>query len=249
MALEENWARVKRHRRHLGTQEIQGLADVLFSGQEPWLAEKLRSRNDQVLALKILGCLGRSGSIVAADLLLKSLEEKEEGIQLAAAAALKACPGKTLVTPLTQIMVRQGPASAKAGEVLVSYGDRGRDALWRLWFMEHAPIRLKAQVLRLLAEAGDKRSPYLAFLALQEEEEELVRAGLQAVESAGAVELWGNVASCLTHRSWRIRGRAALILGMLGEKRALPFLERMPAEADEWVEEERQKAVAILRRR
>jgi HEAT repeat protein len=235
------------HRKRLQDQEIQALADVMFAGQEEWLAEKLRWREDQGLVLEFLGCLGRSGSGRAVGLLLKCLEEREESIQLAAAAALKGCPPEGLLEALGKIMVRQNQASAKAGEVIAAFGNNGRDVLWRLWFVPEAGAGLKAQILQLLTEAQDARSEALVYLALNSREEELLRAGLRGAERNRSRKLWGNVAGCLSHASWRVRGRAAAVLGELGEQLALPFLEKMAADEDEWVEEERKKAIALLR--
>lgn len=243
MDIEGNWARIKTHRRRLSSQEIQGLAEVLFQGQEDWLGEKLRRREDQPLALEFLGYLGRSGSPQAVSLLLKYLEEREEVLQLAAAAALKSCPPALILEPLAQMMLRQNHSSVKAGEVLLALDSEGADRLWQLWFGQDCPSGLKAQILQLLAEIKDDRCEALTFLALMSGGEELVRAALQAAEKLEMKALWGNVIGYLKHPSWRLRGRAVLLLGSWGEREALPYLKEIGEDVDPWVEEERQKAI------
>ncbi|MEL7624551.1 MAG: HEAT repeat domain-containing protein [Clostridiales bacterium] len=249
MDIEGNWTRIKTHRRRFSSLEIQGLAETLFRGQEDWLGEKLRRREDQALALEFLGCLGRSGSPKAVALLLKYLEEREEVLQLAAAAALKVCPPALILEPLAQIMLRQNHSSVKAGEVLLALGPEGADSLWNLWFVTECPGGLKAQILQLLAEIKDERCQDLAFLALMSGGEELVRAALKAAEKLEMKDLWGNVAGYLKHPSWRLRGRAVLLLGSWGEGEALPYLREMGEDPDPWVEEERQKAISKINER
>jgi HEAT repeat protein len=241
-----NWERVKKHKRRLSDQYIQALADVMFARREDWLAERLRQKDDPALAIKFLGCLGRGGGPKAIALLLKCLEEQGEALQLAAVAALRECPLGAQKEALIRIMLKQGVAAAKAGEVLASFGQEGRDALWRLWFAPDGSAALRAQILRLFCAGGDARSGDLAFLALNSEEVELIRAGLKAAEELGLKGLWGNALLCVGHENWRIRGRAAAALGKLGERKALPYLAALAADSDEWVEEERRQAIKAL---
>ena len=249
MHVEENWTRIKNHRNRFNDLEIQGMAEALYQGQEDWLAEKLRLREDGVLALEFLGCLGKSGSAKAIAVLIQYLEGGDKALQAAAAEALKSCPSILVLEPLVQIMSRQWQGSIKAGEVLLRLGREGTDALWQLWFGHNKPASLKAQLLQLLSEVRDQRAVSLAFLAFLSDDEELIREALRAAEKLEAKELWGNVSGCLRHPSWRLRGKAVQILGRWGEVRALAYLHDMGADADPWVEEERQKAMALLKER
>jgi len=246
MDIEENWGRIKTHRARLKDHDIQGLAEVLFLDREDWLAEKLRLRDDTALAIELLGCLGHAGSVKAAEILLEQLETREEVLQVATAEALKRCPPVIVLTSLTKMMSEQNQGAVKAGEILLSFGQEGIQELWRLWFGEHKPARLRYQILQLLTEAGDERAERLAFLAFLSEDDELAGIALKAAEELDARSLWGNVTECLKSSDWRIRGRAARVLGLWGEKKALAFLSAMGSDEDPWVEEEKQKALALL---
>lgn len=245
MNIEGDWKRIKAHRERLSDEDIRGLAEILFFNQEDWLEEKLRFREDEALVLEILGCLGHSGSVKAAKTLLKYLEAGEEVIQIAAAESLKLCQPDFVIEPLAQMMLKQGQGSVKAGEIIMSFGSEGAYVLWSLWFGESRSAGLRSQILQLLAEAKDERTEPLAFLAFLSEEEDLIRTALKTAEKMETMSLWGNVAECLRNPSWRIRGRAAQILGQWEEKRALRYLYEMGNDPDPWVEEERQ--IAIIR--
>ena len=246
MDIESNWNRIKTHRGKLSNQDIWGLSTVLFFEQEEWLERKLKYKEDEAMAVEFLSCLGQHGSRKAAAVLLRQLENREEMMQVAATEGLKHCPMEYTLEPLTRMMLRQNQSAIKAGEVMLSYGAPGADVLWELWFSQDNLSGLKAQILRLLTEAEDQRAERLAFLAFLSEEEELLREALITAEKLGAVGLWGNVAGCLTHPSWRFRGRAVKLLGQWGIAEALVYLLAMGEDPDPWVEEERQKAIAVL---
>ena len=246
MDIEGNWKRVKTHRARLTDEEIRGIAETLFRGQEEWLEEKLRFREDSLLAIEFLGYMGKGGSGKASDILLKLLEAGEEVLQIAAAEALKICRPELIIEALAQMMMKQNQGSVKAGEIISSFGPDGADVLRWLWFNESAPVGLKSQILQLLAESEDHQLEALAFLALVSDEEELIRPALKAAERIAAKELWGNVAECLANPSWLVRGRAVRILGQWREKRALRYIWEMGVDPDSWVEEERQNALIML---
>ncbi|MCL2165780.1 MAG: hypothetical protein FWH49_00580 [Clostridiales bacterium] len=246
MDMEANWQRIKAHRLRLTDQEVRGLAEVLFYEQEAWLEEKLRQREGEALAMEILGFLGSIGSLQAVSILLKQLDSGIEVLQVAAVEALKQCPAIVILEPLSKIMLQQNRSSIKAGEVLLSFGENGAEELWNLWFDKKSAAGLKIQVLQLLAETTDARAVHLAFLAFLSEEDELILTAMKAAEKRNATCLWGNVAGCLSHSAWRIRGRAVHLLGEWKESRALDILREMGIDPDPWVEEERQKAIGIL---
>jgi HEAT repeat protein len=246
MDIKANWDRLKAHRGRLTDKEIQGLAEVLFHDREDWLEEKLRSRDEAALAFELLGCLGQKGSRKACEILLSQLEVRDEVLQIATSEALKRCPPYLVLAPLAGIMKRQNHSSAKAGEIMLSFGQEGMDLLWEQWFDDDMPVRLKMQIIQLLGEAGGNRLEYLAFLAFLSEDEELVRAALKIAEKMNAASLWGNVTECLKSPSWRVRGKAIQVLREWCEKRALSYLRDMGQDDDPWVEEERQRALAEL---
>ena len=246
MDVERNWARVKAHRGKLNNQEIQGLASVLFLGQEDWLSRKLEQREDESLAIEFLAYLGQNGSEKATRILLRQLENREEMLQVAAVEGLKLCPIEFVLEPLASMMLRQNQNAIKAGEVLLHFGEIGVDVLWQLWFADGCSSSLRAQILRLLTEAADRRAEGLAFLAFLSEDEELLREALVAAERLGARELWGNVADCLGNASWKLRGRAAKLLGEWKVTEALAYLRDMGMDPDPWVEDERLKAIGVL---
>jgi len=246
MDIEGNWARIKTHRARLSDRDVRGLAAVLFYDREDWLEEKLRSREDEALVIEFLGYLGQSGSLEAVRILLQQWDTHDEALLLAAAEALRKCPSILTLDPLIQILRQQNANAIKAGEVLLSYGREGADALWHLWYEENSAAGLKMQILQLMAESMDQRAEPLAYLAFLSEDDDLVRAALKAADKLDARILWGNVAYCLKHQDWKLRGRAARLLGRWEEKRALDSLREMGADPDPWVEEERRKAIAIL---
>lgn|GEM_PF-1405728 len=244
MDIEGNWARIRTHRERLSDEEIQGIAEVLFRGQELWLEEKLRAREDSALVVEFIGCQGKSGSEKAAEILLKLLETGEEALQIAAAEALKACPPGLVTQPLARIMLKQNQSSVKAGEIISSFGYDGAGVLRQLWFGADRTVGLRSQILQLLAETEDHQLEPLAFLAFISDKEDLIRSALKAAEKVEAKCLWGNIAESLANPSWLVRGRAVHILGKWRETRALPYLMDMGVDPDAWVEEERQIAMA-----
>ena len=247
MDVEGSWNRIKHHRSRLSDDEIRGIAEVLFHGQEEWLEEKLLYREDTALAIEFLGYMGKGGSERAVRVLLKLLGAGEEVLQIAAAEALKLCPDGLVVAPLAELMLKQNQSSVKAGEIISSFGAIGAQVLWELWFCENRTTGLKSQIIQLMAELDDNRLENLLYLAFMSGEEELIRPALTAAEKIEAKGLWGNVAECLAHPGWLIRGRAVRLLGKWGEKQALPYVLDMGADQDAWVEEERQKAITLLR--
>jgi HEAT repeat protein len=246
MDIEGNWRRIKTHRKRLTDSEIREIAEVLYRGQEAWLCGKLILREDLALAMEFLGHLGKSGSGYAVNILLNQMESRDEVIQVAAAESLKGCDPSLVFEPLVHMMTRQNQSSVKAGEVLLSYGEMGVIALWQLWYADDTTVRLKSQILQLLVETRDNRAESLAYLAFLSGEEELVRVALGAAERLEARELWGNVADCLKSPSWRIRGRAARLLGSWRENRARAYLLHMGTDPEQWVEEERQNALSLV---
>ena len=246
MHVEQNWASVKRHYQRLNTEDLYGIAVVLFSNEEAWIEDRLTRREDEALAMEILGFLGHHGSQAAVKVLLKYLTAHEEIYQLAASEALKQCKLNFMVDPLIEIMQKQGQNAIKAGEVLLSFGGEGIDILWRLWFMPESPTSLKVQILHLITEAADKRAERIAFLALVSGEEELVQAAVRSAEKLKLTSLWGSMISYITDSSWKLRGSVIRLLGQWEAVEALPFLLVIENEADPWVEEERRKAIARL---
>jgi len=246
MDIEGSWKRIINHRKRLTEKELQGLAEVLFRDREDWLADRLWVKGEETLALAFLGYLGKRASIKAVNLLIAQLECRDEVLQMAAAESLKECPPEMVSEPMVQIMRRQNQASAKAGEILLSFGAPGREALWRLWFEKDETVTMKTQIMTLLAETKEERAQALAFLAFLSGSDDLIKAALSCAEMMEAKALWGNVAECLKNPNWRIRGKAAQLLGAWGHKEALPYLLQMQTDPDPWVEEERQRALARL---
>lgn len=247
MDREGSWARVKTHRSRLSIQDVRGIAVFLFRGQEDWLESKLSIREDEIQAIEFLGYLGQEGSQRAVQILLKQIESREEALLVAVSQALVGCPAVYMQEPLTSLFLQQGDNAVKAGEILLSMGKEGQALLWRLWFLENKRDSLKVQILDLLAESGGERAEYLTFLAFLSEEENLVRSALRAAEKLDAKKLWGNVVCCLRYPSWHVRGRAIRLLGVWKEIRALEDLIAMGCDPDPWVEEERQKAISLMR--
>ena len=246
MDIEGNWEKIRIHRERFDGREARGLALVLFRDNEEWLAAKLRQRKDEALAVEFLGYLGMDGSGGAVKVLLDTLETGDEALQAAVTEVLKKCPHELTIEALISMMVRHKQVAVKAGEVILSYGDAGADALWKLWFDDKSPASLKARILELLTEVSDPRIERLAFLAFLDDDDELTDAALKAAERIDGRALWGNVAACLAKPSWKLRGRAVRLLGKWNESRALPYLLDMDADPDPWVEEERRKAIADI---
>ncbi|MEA4891440.1 MAG: hypothetical protein VB085_02605 [Peptococcaceae bacterium] len=242
----DSWGKMKEQKLLLPETEFIALCRNLYTGWENFLADKLRLREDQSLVLEVLTALATPR---AQEILLKCLEDREEAVQLAAAEALKKMPPDRILRPLAAAMLRQSQGAAKAGEVLAALGPKGLEQLWQLWFEEGAAESLKTQVLLLLAEQADPRCENLAFLALLSQDEELVRAGLKAVEMWSFRDLWGNVACCLSSESWRVRAKACQVLAEMGIREALPALEQGGPDQDSWVEEERRRAIEKLQKR
>ena len=247
MDIEQNWIRIKTHRDRLSNEDVRGIATILFRGQEEWMENQLRLRKDESLVFEFLTYLGQAGSEKAADLLLKQLENREDVMQVAAVEGLKLCPVELILEALIRMVSKQNRSAIKAGEVIVSFGQPGVDALWQLWFQNDCELEQKVLILRLLGEAASKRAESLAYLAFLSDSEELQKEALVVCERLESRNLWGNVAACLGKTSWKLRGRAAKLLGIWGIQESFVYLQEMGVDPDPWVEEERQKAVQTLR--
>jgi len=244
MDAQDCWIQILKSQPELSDGELRSLVRLLLHEKEDFLIEKLKRHEEQSFVLE---CLGYLGTEKALPWILRSLSEREEALQLAAAAALKNFPQEWLLEPLMNIVLKQLPGAAKAGEVLLSLGQDARDLLWEAWFIEDNDSTVRAQILALLTEANDPRSEAIAFLALESDEDELIKAGLSTVAALESQALWGNVANCLNHPNWAIRGKAVNILAQLNATKALPLLEDMPPDEDSWVEESRVICIELLR--
>lgn len=245
MNTEACWEQIKKSQPDLSEGELRSLVRLLLNDKEDWLIEKLKLHEEQGFVLE---CMGYLATKKALPWVLRSLSEREEALQLTAAAALRSFPGEWLLEPLLNIILRQQPGAAKAGEVLLSLGQKARDRLWESWFSENLDSGVKVQILALLTEGQDPRSELLAFLALESREDDLIKAGLATAEALGSKSLWGNVALCLNHSDWSIRGKAVNLLERIAEPKALPLLEEMLPDEEPWVEESRSRCIQALRK-
>lgn len=228
----------------LDEDELRSLVRLLLFEQEAWLAEKLKKREDEELVLEFLGYLGTQQALKT---LLQVLKDREEPLQLSAAASLRHFQGQMLLDPLMQMFLQQQNGAAKAGEVLLAVGNKALDRLWEAWFSQGILPGAQLGILSLMAEAGDPRTEKLAFLALNTDSAEHRKTALNAVEAMTLQRLWSAVAGLLTDSQWSIRGKAAKVLGVLGVVEAIPYLEEMPSDEDAWVEEMRLHALETLR--
>lgn len=246
MEVEARWAQIIKSAPELEEDQLRSMVRFLLQDEEVWLSEKLKSRQDQSM---VIDCLGYLASEKALPWILRSLTDREEALQLSAAAALQWFPEEWILEPLLGMILRQQPSAAKAGEVLARKGQRSRDRLWDAWFESEGNPAIQAQILSILSEAKDPRCEKLAFLALDSPWEEMQRAGLKAVDQMKIRALWGNVAGLLEHADWSIRARAARVLTDLGEKGALPILKNLPPDKEPWVQESRAQCIESLENR
>lgn len=238
------WSQIMKSKPDLDEDELRSLVRLLLFEQEDWLAEKLRKREDEELVLEFLGYLGTQSAL---RILLQVLKDREEPLQLCAAASLRHFQGQVLLEPLTQMFLQQQKGAAKAGEVLLAVGTQAMDRLWEAWFSQGILPGAQLGILSLMAEAGDPRTEKLAFLALNTDSTEHRKAGLNAVEAMKLHRLWGAVAGLLIDSHWSIRGKAAKVLGLLGVAEAGSYLEEMPSDEDVWVEEMRLQSLEMLK--
>ena len=243
MDAASGWARINKSLPDLNEAELRSLVRLLLYEQEPWLIAKLKRYEEADLVIE---CLGYLATREALPWVLRSLSEREEALQLSAAAALKNFPDQWLRQPLLQMILKQQPAAAKAGEVLLCLGQEALDCLWEAWFDLDTEPAARNQILALLTEAKDIRCEGLAFLALESTEEELILTGIKAVEALNLRSLWGNVVRHLTHQDWVVRGKAINILADLLIKPALPIILALEPDSDSWVEESRLACIKKL---
>lgn len=243
MEVEARWEQILQSVPELDEDQLRSMVRFLLHEEEAWLGEKLKNRQDQSLVIDCLGYLATEKSL---SLVLRSLADREEALQLSAAAALRWFPEEWVLEPLMNMVLRQQPSAAKAGEALAKKGKRGRDCLWEAWFDSEEYPAIQAQVLGFLAEARDPRSEQLAYLALNSPWEELQKAGLKAAGLMKMQSLWGNVAGLLEHADWSVRAKAARVLADFGNKRAIPLLKNLPADREPWVQESRIQSIEKL---
>jgi HEAT repeat protein len=243
MEVEARWKQIVQSVPELDEDQLRSMVRFLLHEEEAWLGERLKNRQDQSLVIDCLGYLATEKSLA---FVLRSLSDREEALQLSAAAALRWFPEEWILEPLMNMVLRQQPSAAKAGEVLAKKGERGRDCLWEAWFDSEGYPAIQAQILGFLAEVKEPRCEKLAFLALNSPFEELQKAGLKAAGLMKMQSLWGNVAGLLEHGDWSVRAKAARVLADLGDQRALPLLKSLPVDSEPWVMESRSQSIEKL---
>jgi len=240
----EQWRKGVIAIRTLSGKECRDACQEALAGWENALAEKLKEKKDQEMVIQILGELQTRA---AALILLKTLEDREEALEFAAADALKKYKDEYIIDLLEKMAIKQGRGAAKAIEVLASMDAPGHDVLYNMWFSKEAENSLKSEILLALASINDPRVERLGFLAMVNSSEDLQRSGIKAATDMEIKPLWPSVAALLESDNIGIKAKACKALGDLGVKDALKILTDMDPDPDPWVEEERMDAIEVLK--
>ncbi|SMC00038.1 HEAT repeat-containing protein [Thermanaeromonas toyohensis ToBE] len=191
---------------------------------EEWLGLlKAGSSEARASVSELLGILGQSRAL---GLLLSALADRDEAVQMAAAAGLVYLRDPRCLEPLALALAEpQGKIPpARVAQVLVAFGEASIPYLASL--LEKVPAEIVARILEILGSIGGPQVlPYLTW-GLKNHKAAIRVAAARALGEAGLEEAGEELLRVLTDEDPKVRAAAAYTLGRLKYLRALPYLKR-----------------------
>ncbi|WP_297199293.1 HEAT repeat domain-containing protein [Thermanaeromonas sp.] len=191
---------------------------------EEWLAllKKGPSRV-RALAAEVLGITGQGRAVGP---LLCALADRDESVQIAAAAGLSFLRDPRCLEPLALALTepRGRIPPARIAQVLTAFGEAGLPYLLPL--LERSSEEAIIRIVEVLACIGGPQVLPHLIGALKAPEAAVRTAAARALGEAGFKEAGDKLLEALEDEDPRVRSAAAYALGRLGHLKASPYLKR-----------------------
>jgi hypothetical protein len=169
--------------------------------------------------------LGDMGCEEAAPALLAALDDKHRTVRAAAARSLGRLKVVEAAKPLVEALVSGRVPNGVAGEALVELGPGAVPELRAI--AEHPNDRLRATAIALLGLVGDSADSPLAVRCLGNPSAEVRAAAADTLTRIGGPPAEDALRSTLDDRIPFVRASAAVALGVIGSRSAVPRLLEM----------------------
>ena len=169
--------------------------------------------------------LGDMGCEEAAPALLAALDDKHRTVRAAAARSLGRLKVVEAAKPLVEALVSGRVPNGVAGEALVELGPGAVPELRAI--AEHPDDRLRATAIALLGLVGDSADSPLAVRCLGNPSAEVRAAAADTLTRIGGPPAEDALRSTLDDRIPFVRASAAVALGVIGSRSAVPRLLEM----------------------
>jgi HEAT repeat protein len=169
--------------------------------------------------------LGDMGCEEAAPGLLAALDDKHRTVRAAAARSLGRLGVVEAAKPLIEALVSGRVPHGVAGQALVELGPVAVPELRAI--AEHPSYRLRATAIALLGLIGDSADSPLAVRCLGDPSADVRAAAADTLARIGGPPAEGALRSALDDRIPFVRANAAVALGVIGSREALPRLLEM----------------------
>jgi HEAT repeat protein len=169
--------------------------------------------------------LGDMGCEEAAPALLAALDDKHRTVRAAAARSLGRLKVVEAAEPLVEALVSGRLPNGVAGEALVELGPAAVPELRAI--AEHPDERLRATAIALLGLVGDSADSPLAVKSLGNPSAEVRAAAAETLTRIGGPPAEDALRATLDDRIPFVRASAAVALGVIGSRAALPRLLEM----------------------
>jgi HEAT repeat protein len=209
----------------------------LTGGADRRVAEYFRGSDAFAQSLRELGSrrmwrrataayrLGDMGCEEAAPALLAALDDKHRTVRAAAARSLGRLNVVEAAKPLVEALVSGRVPNGVAGTALVALGPAAVPELRAL--AEHPGYQLRATAMALLGLVGDTADSPLAVRCLGDPSAEVRAAAADTLTRIGGPPAEDALRSALDDRIPFVRASAAVALGVIGSRAALPRLLEM----------------------
>ena len=169
--------------------------------------------------------LGDMGCEEAAPALLAALDDKHRTVRAAAARSLGRLKVVEAAKPLVEALVSGRVPNGVAGEALVELGPGAVPELRAI--AEHPDDRLRATAIALIGLVGDSADSPLAVRCLGNPSAEVRAAAADTLTRIGGPPAEDALRSTLDDRIPFVRASAAVALGVIGSRSAVPRLLEM----------------------
>ncbi|GFN22913.1 HEAT repeat domain-containing protein [Thermanaeromonas sp. C210] len=206
--------------------EVRREVKALACGKD-WVGEWLQmlkggGAKERALAAEILGVLQVDGAVA---LLLEALADGEEGVQMAAAAALASLKDPRCLEPLALALAEpQRIPPARVAQVMAAFGRQSIPYL--LPSVRTGPEEVAVRAVEILGNLGEAEVLPVLGEGLQASSPALRAAAAQALGDTGLREAAGYLLPALGDPEPKVRAAAALSLGRLRCREARHVLEK-----------------------
>ena len=191
------------------------------------LMKALRYPKDSEVRKKAAKALGRIRDTQAADALAIAFPDEDEGVRMAVVKALEQIGGMQSTIALVRVLTDENEKlSLEVVKALVKIGEPSVSPLAKMLKMLKEKDRLVCErVISVLGQIGNAQAVELLVEALKDENENVRRAALQALEGIGwqPADL-NQLAKMLKNKDRLVRERAVSALGQIGDAQVVELL-------------------------